>query len=272
MGPASRVLSRIGFGTGALATTAIILGGFAAATGDVSLATLRNGLGGRQHPSAEEARPQRAADPTPVDRAAGSDAPIVSESIAAPPTGASTLATTTKVPPPRRSSSPTSRSIDTRAARAPAPTPSATATPMNPQQLAQQVLAQINDARATAGLPALKMSTGLERSAAGHNAAMSRGCGLSHQCPGESDLGQRISAQGVTWTAAGENIGQGGPQPDAGTAIVSMAHQLTADMLAEKPPQDGHRKNILSKSFTHIGIALYRDGTGTVWMTQDFSS
>ena len=25
-------------------------------------------------------------------------------------------------------------------------------------------------------------------------------------------------------------------------------------------------------SFTHIGIAVYRDSSGTVWLTQDFSS
>ena len=43
-------------------------------------------------------------------------------------------------------------------------------------------------------------------------------------------------------------------------------------MLNEKPPDDGHRKNILSSSFTHIGIAVFRDSSGTVWLTQDFSN
>jgi uncharacterized protein YkwD len=41
-------------------------------------------------------------------------------------------------------------------------------------------------------------------------------------------------------------------------------------MLNEQPPDDGHRLNILSATFTHIGIAVYRDGSGTVWLTQDF--
>jgi uncharacterized protein YkwD len=43
-------------------------------------------------------------------------------------------------------------------------------------------------------------------------------------------------------------------------------------MLDEKPPDDGHRLNILSSAFTHIGIAVYRDSSGTVWLTQDFSN
>jgi uncharacterized protein YkwD len=30
--------------------------------------------------------------------------------------------------------------------------------------------------------------------------------------------------------------------------------------------------NILSSTFTHVGIAVFRDGKGTVWLTQDFSN
>ena len=29
--------------------------------------------------------------------------------------------------------------------------------------------------------------------------------------------------------------------------------------------------NIMSTAFTHIGIAVFRDCSGTVWLTQDFS-
>ena len=43
-------------------------------------------------------------------------------------------------------------------------------------------------------------------------------------------------------------------------------------MLDEKPPDDGHRLNILSSAFHHIGIAVSVDSAGTVWMTQDFSN
>ena len=116
----------------------------------------------------------------------------------------------------------------------------------------------------------------------------------------------------MQWTAAGENIGEGGPVAAttvasttvasttvasttvASTRLVStrfvstrfvstrfvsptgaitaMATALTRDMLAEKPPDDGHRLNLLSPDFTHIGIAVYRGSDGTVWLTQDFAN
>jgi uncharacterized protein YkwD len=137
---------------------------------------------------------------------------------------------------------------------------------------ADQVLALINQARAAAGLPPLTVTAGLDASASAHNQRMTGGCGLSHQCPGESALGARETAAGVRWTAAGENIGEGGPVPDTTAAIAQMAVTLTQDMLNEKPPGDGHRLNILSSTFTHIGIAVSRDSSGTVWLSQDFSN
>ncbi|GAA4836425.1 CAP domain-containing protein [Kitasatospora terrestris] len=135
----------------------------------------------------------------------------------------------------------------------------------------QQVLALINSARAGQGLPPYTLTGGLTAAAAGHNAVMSGGCGLSHQCPGEPAVGGRESAQGVHWGAAGENIGRGGPVSTGTADIAAQAVRLTQSMLDEKPPADGHRRNLLSRSFTHVGIAVYRDSAGTVWLTQDFS-
>jgi uncharacterized protein YkwD len=137
---------------------------------------------------------------------------------------------------------------------------------------ATAVLTLINQARASAGLPALTVTAGLETSSANHNLLMASGCGLSHQCAGEPAIGDRETAAGVVWTAAGENIGEGGPVADTSAAIAQMAVGLTQSMLDEQPPNDGHRMNILSSTFTHIGIAVYRDSAGTVWLTQDFSN
>ncbi len=130
----------------------------------------------------------------------------------------------------------------------------------------------INQARAQAGLPAYTVTAGLRSSSGSHNALMAAGCGLSHQCPGEPPIGARETAAGVSWTTAGENIGEGGPVPGTQTAIAQMAVMLTNDMLGEQPPNDGHRKNLLSSAFHHIGIAVFRSTSGTVWMTQDFSN
>ncbi len=154
---------------------------------------------------------------------------------------------------------------------APATTPAGTS-PSQQGTPADQVLALINQARSQNGLPALTYSSGLNTSASKHNLLMAQGCGLSHQCPGEPAIGDRETAAGVHWTSAGENIGEEGPVSADTTAIAQAAVALTQDMLNEQPPDDGHRKNILSSSFAHIGIAVYRDSSGTVWLTQDFSN
>jgi uncharacterized protein YkwD len=184
---------------------------------------------------------------------------------------ASTPAATPGSPAPARPKRPHPTPTPT-----PTPTPSpapATPPPPAPQTgAAGQVLGLINQARAQAGLPALTMTAGLGQSSAAHNARMEDGCGLSHQCPGEPALGARETAAGVNWTSAGENIGDGGPVAGTPAAIAQMAVGLTQDMLNEKPPDDGHRMNILSRSFRHIGITVTRDSSGTVWMTQDFSN
>jgi uncharacterized protein YkwD len=178
--------------------------------------------------------------------------------------GPSAARTRHRLPTPSPSASASVRPAPAASATNPADAPSGSA--------AAQVLALINQARSAAGLPALSITAGLNSSAAAHNSRMAGSCGLSHQCSGEPDLGARETAAGVHWTDAGENIGEGGPVAGGTAAIAQMAVSLTQGMLNEKPPDDGHRKNILSSSFTHIGIAVFRDSSGTVWLTQDFSN
>ena len=175
--------------------------------------------------------------------------------------------------PAKRPARPTPTASVSASPATPSPTSSATDSPgALPGAPAGQVLALINQARSAAGLPPLTITASLESSASAHNLTMAGGCGLSHQCPAEPELGTRETAAGVVWSACGENIGEGGPVADTNAAIAQMAVGLTQDMLNEKPPDDGHRRNILSSSFTHIGIAIYLDSSGTVWLTQDFSN
>jgi len=141
--------------------------------------------------------------------------------------------------------------------------------PATDDAIIDAVLSHINDARARAGLAAYTLSTNLSKASALHNQLMINGCGLSHQCPGEGGIGERFSAQGVQWTAAGENIGFGS-SGSSNAAIIQAANGLTDSMLAETPPNDGHRKNLLSSSFKRIGLSVVRDSSGKTWMTQDF--
>src|ERR1700680_548397 len=139
------------------------------------------------------------------------------------------------------------------------------------QQLAQRLFKQINQDRAANNLPPLAWEPRLERSARQHDLVMAAGCGLMHQCPNEPDPGTRISNQGVQWQTVGENIGEGGPVYSNSDAwnMVLMIHQ---GMMAEKPPDDGHRRNLLSKDFHRIGISVYIDAHNTLWLTEDFAN
>jgi uncharacterized protein YkwD len=145
-------------------------------------------------------------------------------------------------------------------------------TPAAGGAIVSQLLAQINQLRADHHLPPYALSSGLDASAHKHNLTMTGPCGMSHQCPGEASLGDRISAQGVHWTSCGENIGYSGPHANTTSALIAAAEGLTTAMYDEKPPDDGHRLNLLSTQFHHVGIDVVRDSSGTVWLTQDFSS
>ena len=133
----------------------------------------------------------------------------------------------------------------------------------------ERALAHINAARTAEGLSALRLDAGLSKAAALHNQLMIKGCGLIHQCSGEGGIGDRFSAQNVRWSSAGENIGYGSAG-SSDSAVLGAANGLTDSMLAETPPNDGHRKNLLSKGFKRIGLSIVRDSGGRVWMTQDF--
>jgi len=138
------------------------------------------------------------------------------------------------------------------------------------QQLTQRLFKQINQDRAANNLPPLAWEPRLERSARQHDLVMAAGCGLMHQCPNEPDLGTRISNQGVQWQTVGENIGEGRPvSSNDAWNMVSLIHQ---GMMTEKPPDDGHRRNLLSKDFHRIGISIYIDALDTLWLTEDFAN
>lgn len=190
-----------------------------------------------------------------------------------PPPAATTPAAAATTTPSRSRPRTTTRPPS----RQPRPTATATTRAPRPQtppstsgSITDRVLAHINAARAEAGLPKYTLDADLSRAAARHNDRMIDGCGLSHQCSGESGLGTRFSADGVRWRSAGENIGlaSAGAGEDA---VVRAANGLTDSMLAETPPNDGHRRNLLSDGFERIGLSIVRDGKGTVWMTQDFA-
>jgi uncharacterized protein YkwD len=191
------------------------------------------------------------------------------------PTPAATPGTVVSATPPPTKPKPSTSTVKPRPSpsKPPKVVPKPTHTvPPASGSVVDQLLAQINTLRAQNNLQPYKILSGLLASAHKHNVFMEGTCGMQHQCPGEASLGDRISAQGVSWTMCGENIGWSGPHPNTTSAIVAAAKGLTTAMYNEKPPDDGHRQNLLSTKFHHIGIDVVRDSSGKVWLTQDFSS
>ncbi len=131
---------------------------------------------------------------------------------------------------------------------------------------ATSVFKMLNAERAANHLPALGASTALTSSARRHNLTMAAANQLSHQLPGEPVFSTRISQAGVAWHSAAENIGWNSDRSTAG------ANALQAAMYGEKPPNDGHRRNILSTSVRFVGIDVLIDArTGKLWLTEDFA-
>ena len=214
-------------------------------------------IGLSRHAAATATRPTAAEQTTaaPSNESPPTDEPTTPAPAASPTTKAPTPRKTTTAP--KKPTKPTTKA------------PTAASVPKTGDAILDAVLEHINAARTDAGLSPLTLDADLSKASAKHTQLMINGCGLEHQCSGESGLGDRFTAQGVKWTSAGENIGFGS-SGSSDAAIIKAANGLTDSMLAEKPPNDGHRKNLLNTGFKHIGLSIVRDAKGITWMTQDF--
>ena len=145
---------------------------------------------------------------------------------------------------------------------------SVAAHPRTPREVAIGLAVQtlLNVARAVHGLAPLQMRVRLCRAAHAHNRAMAAADELSHQLPGEADLGTRLRRAHYRWSFAGENVAWNSAMSRAGVL------QLERLMYREKPPENGHRLNILSPNYQDIGVDVYFDQAHhKVWLTTDFA-
>jgi uncharacterized protein YkwD len=126
-----------------------------------------------------------------------------------------------------------------------------------PQASESSLLAQVNVQRANAGAPPLRWCAALGRSAAAHSADQAARNTMTHTGSDGSDVAIRVDRNGYRgWAALGENVAAG---------YNSEAAVLTAWMNSA-----GHRANILSPGFTHVGSGSVTSGNGTRYWTQDF--
>lgn len=135
----------------------------------------------------------------------------------------------------------------------------ATADSLSPNE--QKVVDLVNQQRAAAGLPPVRVDWRLVNAARAHNQLMAEKQTPSHELPGEPPVchgDDRYRAHGYDWTFCGENVAAGQTSPE----------QVMSDWMAS----DGHRANILNPKARDIGIAFTTGGNYGTWWTQDFGA
>ncbi len=120
----------------------------------------------------------------------------------------------------------------------------------------QDLVRQVNESRAQAGLPPLKVDERLTRAAREHSQRMADRRLLGHVLPGEVAVADRLAATGLRFDHSGENVGYNSEFGDLHNAWM------------HSPP---HRKNILDPEYTLVGIGVVRGADGIYWGTQDFA-
>lgn len=117
----------------------------------------------------------------------------------------------------------------------------------------QKVVDLTNQERVKNGLPALKVDLTLSKMAHEKSRDMSANGYFSHTSPTYGSPFDMMKQYGITYSYAGENIAMGQKTPE---------EVVNAWMNSE-----GHRKNILSPNFTHIGVGYVSQGN---YWTQEF--
>ncbi|OMP66758.1 CAP domain-containing protein [Domibacillus epiphyticus] len=112
----------------------------------------------------------------------------------------------------------------------------------------QQVFELVNQERAKQGVKPLQLDTKLSDVARAKSKDMKDKGYFSHQSPTYGSPFDMMKQFGITYKTAGENIAKGQQTPE--------------EVMKAWMNSDGHRKNILSADFTHIGVG-YVDGHWT---------
>ncbi|MBW3113179.1 sporulation protein [Bacillus sp. MCCB 382] len=148
-------------------------------------------------------------------------------------------------------------------AEAPAPAPAANeqkqpseqATEQSGQlsQFEQQVVELTNQERAKQGLPALKVDAELSKVAREKSRDMQANNYFSHTSPTYGSPFDMMKQFGIEYSSAGENIAMGQKTPE--------------EVVQAWMNSEGHRKNIMSSNYTHIGVGYVENGN---YWTQQF--
>lgn len=120
----------------------------------------------------------------------------------------------------------------------------------------EQVIKLVNEKRAAAGLKALKSTTSLNNAAEKKSKDMRDKKYFSHTSPTYGTLPTMLKKFKIPYKAAGENIAAGQTTP--------------ASVVNSWMKSSGHKANILSKKYTHIGVGYVSGGNYRHYWTQIF--
>ena len=140
---------------------------------------------------------------------------------------------------------------------APAPAPAPAAAPAPNAAWVDEMLASINGHRAAVGAAPLRLCATLTTVAQRHSEDQATTSRMSHTGSNGSTMAQRANAAGyLGWNALAENVAAGYP---------SVASVMNGWM-----GSPGHRTNLLSGTYEHVGIGWSGSGNGTLYWTQVF--
>ncbi len=126
----------------------------------------------------------------------------------------------------------------------------------------KQLAALHNQARAAAGLKALRVDAALTSIARSRSKDMIVRDYFSHDIPGAGNVFGIMKDKGYCFRSAGENIGYNYDSPDAAaTAAIQSAFMGSS----------GHRANILGKDYDSVGVGAYQGADGKKMWTVVFA-
>ncbi len=128
----------------------------------------------------------------------------------------------------------------------------------------QTLLSTLNAHRAAVGARPLTLNPALSVVARTHSCDMFQHQQMSHTGSDGSSPFQRISAAGIAYGTAGENIGMA-----SGYALSSGVTTIDNEMMAEPLTPGDHHWNIVNPAYSSIGVGIIYVNN-QVWLTEDF--
>jgi uncharacterized protein YkwD len=129
--------------------------------------------------------------------------------------------------------------------------------PAGREEVEARLLALVNRARREAGVPPLRGCPALARVARRHAGDMLARGFFGHRSPAGGGLRARLAVEAIDYLHAGENL------------AVASSPERAHDALMASP---SHRKNLLDRRYTHLGVGAARSSRGLLQLAACFAT